>query len=278
MVRAGATGLASRQGGVPWPRCRCPSVTSRRCETSSTPPPGTTALCARVPGCRSRSCGPCSGWCHATSSVSQEPTGRCWVTTSMTRSEVPTTSPWSDSPIGEPVAYDGAGPEHGFWGTFWVDVCSRPERTGDYASVTRLSDFMSERELRSGRGYAENLGPRGFLHETMVVWPDGRGRTLRILFFRAPGHDFDERDRFVLELVRPHLMAAYTAPGADTRPGRAPDAAPTDDPPLRGGRLHERPDRAPAEPGGGNRPDPPQPDLPPPRRDEPDGGGPGVSR
>jgi DNA-binding CsgD family transcriptional regulator len=112
----------------------------------------------------------------------------------------------------EPIAYDGAGPEHGFWGTFWVDVCSRPERTGDYASVTRLSDFASERELRSGRGYAENLGPRGFLHETMVVWPDGRGRTLRVLFFRAPGRDFDERDRFVLELLRPHLMAAYTTP------------------------------------------------------------------
>jgi DNA-binding NarL/FixJ family response regulator len=38
------------------------------------------------------------------------------------------------------------------------------------------------------------------------------GRTLRILFFRAPGQDFDERDRFVLELLRPHLMAAYASP------------------------------------------------------------------
>ncbi len=110
----------------------------------------------------------------------------------------------------EPIAFDGAGPEHGFWGTFWVNVCSLPERTGDYASVTRLSDFMSERELRDTQGYAENLGPRGFLHETMAVWPDGQGRTLRVLFFRSPGRDFDEKDRFVLELLRPHLMAAYT--------------------------------------------------------------------
>ena len=118
---------------------------------------------------------------------------------------------------GDPVAFDGVGPEHGFWGTFWVDVCSRPERTGDYASVTRLSDFMSARELRGSRGYAENLGPRGFLHETMVVWPDQQGRTLRVLFFRSAGQDFDEKDRFVLELLRPHLMAAYSAPmpGAD---------------------------------------------------------------
>ena len=77
---------------------------------------------------------------------------------------------------------------------------------------------MTDRELRAGRSYVENLGPRGFLHETMVVWPDGRGRTLRILFFRAPGHDFDERDRFVLELMRPHLMAAYVAPEHATDP------------------------------------------------------------
>jgi DNA-binding CsgD family transcriptional regulator len=110
----------------------------------------------------------------------------------------------------KPTAYDGAGPEHGFWGTFWVNVCSLPERTGDYTSITRLSDFMSDRELRDSQGYAENLGPRGFLHETMVVWPDGQGRTLRVLFFRSPGRDFDEKDRFMLELLRPHLMAAYT--------------------------------------------------------------------
>jgi DNA-binding CsgD family transcriptional regulator len=114
--------------------------------------------------------------------------------------------------VAEPVPYDGWGPQHGFWGTFWTEVCSYPERTGDYASVTRLSDFKSDRELRAGRGYSENLGPRGYLHETMVVWPDGPGRTLRVLFFRSPGRDFDERERFILELLRPHLQAAYARP------------------------------------------------------------------
>ncbi len=118
----------------------------------------------------------------------------------------------------EPIPYDGVGPEHGFWGTFWSDVCSYPERTGDYRSVTRLSDFLSDRQLRARRSYAENLRPRGFLRETMVVWPDGPGRTLRVLFFRGPGQDFDERERFILELLRPHLIAAYNAPE------RQPDA------------------------------------------------------
>ncbi len=114
--------------------------------------------------------------------------------------------------VAEPVPYDGWGPGHGFWGTFWSEPCSYPERTGDYASVTRLSDFRTDREVRAGRGYSDNLGPRGYLHETMVVWPDGPGRTLRVLFFRSPGRDFDERERFILELLRPHLQAAYTRP------------------------------------------------------------------
>jgi DNA-binding CsgD family transcriptional regulator len=113
---------------------------------------------------------------------------------------------------GEPIPYDGVGPEHGFWGTFWSDVCSYPERTGDYRSVTRLSDFLSDVQLRARRGYAENARPRGFLRETMVVWPDGHGRTLRVLFWRGPGQDFGERERFILELLRPHLIAAYEAP------------------------------------------------------------------
>jgi DNA-binding NarL/FixJ family response regulator len=38
-----------------------------------------------------------------------------------------------------------------------------------------------------------------------------------VLFFRSPGRDFDERERFILELLRPHLQAAYARP----RVGRA---------------------------------------------------------
>lgn len=120
--------------------------------------------------------------------------------------------------MADPVPYDGWGPEHGFWGTFWTEPCSYPERTGDFASVTRLSDFKSDREVRAGRGYSDNLGPRGYLHETMVVWPDGPGRTLRVLFFRSPGRDFDERERFILELLRPHLRAAYAPPPVEWVP------------------------------------------------------------
>lgn len=44
----------------------------------------------------------------------------------------------------------------------------------------------------------------------MAVWPDGGpGRTLRLLAWRSQGRNFDENDRFLLELLRPHLHAAY---------------------------------------------------------------------
>ncbi|HEY6276865.1 MAG TPA: LuxR C-terminal-related transcriptional regulator [Streptosporangiaceae bacterium] len=35
------------------------------------------------------------------------------------------------------------------------------------------------------------------------------GRSRRLLFFRGPGPDFDERDRLLLALLRPHLNELY---------------------------------------------------------------------
>jgi DNA-binding CsgD family transcriptional regulator len=119
-----------------------------------------------------------------------------------------------------PLPFDGMGPDHGFWGHFWEDPCSLAERTGDYAQITTLSDFYTDRELRSHRIFAENVGPRGLFREALVVWPDGQGRTLRLLCWRGPGGDFTDRERFLLRLLRPHIAAAYAAGGtasADSR-------------------------------------------------------------
>ena len=81
-----------------------------------------------------------------------------------------------------------------------------PERSGDYTSETRISD----RQRWAVLSRDDDCDSR--FHEMMVVWPDGSGRTVRILFWRGRGKDFDEKDRFVLELLRPHLMAAFAAP------------------------------------------------------------------
>lgn len=46
-------------------------------------------------------------------------------------------------------------------------------------------------------------------HELMMVLPDGGpGRTLRLLVSRSEGPAFTEHDRFLVELLRPHLAAA----------------------------------------------------------------------
>ena len=112
---------------------------------------------------------------------------------------------------------------------FWVHYadslpCSYPCRSGDIASVTKISDFYSVRQHRNTAMYdhLSNNYDR-FDHEIMVCLPVGPAhtRTLRLLFFRQAGSDFTDRDRAVLTLLRPHLHAAYLA-ARQSRAGLTP--------------------------------------------------------
>jgi DNA-binding CsgD family transcriptional regulator len=69
---------------------------------------------------------------------------------------------------------------------------------------------MSEREWRNLPLYAEQFreGPKTS-HEVMMCLPDGFDRQVRLLFWRHPGRDFTERERFELQLLMPHVEAAY---------------------------------------------------------------------
>ncbi len=69
--------------------------------------------------------------------------------------------------------------EEVYWALYPDSSCSYPERTGDFRSVTKTTDFCTLREHRQT------------LH---------RGRT---------DPDFSERDRALLILLRPHLHAAH---------------------------------------------------------------------
>jgi DNA-binding CsgD family transcriptional regulator len=114
-----------------------------------------------------------------------------------------------EAAIQAPEPYDGLGAGHVFWANFWDLPCSRPERTGDYATVMKISDVLSVAQMRADYRYRDNMIARGFYREMMTAWPDGGGRTSRLLLWRGPGKDFTERDRFILMLLRPHLAAAY---------------------------------------------------------------------
>jgi DNA-binding CsgD family transcriptional regulator len=106
--------------------------------------------------------------------------------------------------------------ESPFWEHYWSSLpCSYPERTGDLRSVTKISDLYSARQWHSTGIYQDFFQQVGVEHEIMVClpadpgWTAGRGRTLRLIFFRGPGRDFCERDRALLTLLRPHLHQAY---------------------------------------------------------------------
>jgi DNA-binding CsgD family transcriptional regulator len=107
-------------------------------------------------------------------------------------------------------ADDGDGDIDAFWTHYWDCLpCSYPDRSGDLRSVTRVSDFYTERQWHSTGMYCDYLRPAGYEHELMLCLPGAPGRTVRLLFFRGPGQDFSERDRALLALLRPHLQEAY---------------------------------------------------------------------
>jgi DNA-binding CsgD family transcriptional regulator len=75
-------------------------------------------------------------------------------------------------------------------------------------TAARLSDFVSERAKKRHPWYAEVMRPICQEHECKVLLPAPAGLTRGFYFVRYPGsRDFDERDRAVLNALRPHLEA-----------------------------------------------------------------------
>jgi DNA-binding CsgD family transcriptional regulator len=107
-------------------------------------------------------------------------------------------------------ADDTEADDQAFWEHYWdFGHCCYPDRTGDLRSVTKRSDFCSDRQLHSTGMYSDYFQPLGLEHSLRLCLPDGPGRTVRLMFFRGPGPDFSERDRTLLALLRPHLHQAY---------------------------------------------------------------------
>lgn len=112
----------------------------------------------------------------------------------------------------ELVGVDPETEDPAFWAHYWGSApCSYPDTSGDHRSVTRASDFCSSRELHETAMYQEYFAPLSIEHELMMCLPDGAGRSLRLLCFRGPGRDFGERERFLLQLLRPHVGEACRA-------------------------------------------------------------------
>jgi DNA-binding CsgD family transcriptional regulator len=93
-----------------------------------------------------------------------------------------------------------------FWQLYWrYKTCSRPQRTGDHESVWMTSDYLSMRQLvNSEAGLWDRMN--GVRSEIAVPFPEHDGEDRRMLLFRTTGPGFSERERLLLQLLRPHLV------------------------------------------------------------------------
>jgi DNA-binding CsgD family transcriptional regulator len=85
---------------------------------------------------------------------------------------------------------------------------SYPLRDLDHASCTtplKITDVVSRLAFRRSAFYAAAMRPRGLEHQIKVWLPAPRPEARYFEFERAPGRDFDERDRAFLSLLRPHI-------------------------------------------------------------------------
>ena len=111
-------------------------------------------------------------------------------------------------------------------------LCSYEDQTGDF-SARKLSDFVTRRELKRLQIYTDWLRPLGIEHVISVGLPAPFTHTKMFLFDNgADRGDFEERERTILELLRPHLIRRYEQVRARRRAEVALAALELSDEPL----------------------------------------------
>ena len=103
----------------------------------------------------------------------------------------------------------GEGWEDLFWESYWDgEACCRPQRTGDYETVWKVSDYLSPRELARSK-VGEWFRLNGIQSEMTVPFPATGAEDRRLLLFRGTGPDFSERERLLLRMLRPHFIEVH---------------------------------------------------------------------
>ena len=105
---------------------------------------------------------------------------------------------------------DSSAEDHLFW-KYYRDFLgsSEPERTDELRRVVHWGELYTPTELRNQPLYAEYFYPEGIKHGMFIGLPTLPGRTRRVLFRRYSGRDFSDRDKLILQLLRPHLHAVF---------------------------------------------------------------------
>jgi DNA-binding CsgD family transcriptional regulator len=107
------------------------------------------------------------------------------------------------------------GDDHPYWHHYAsCRPCSYPDRVGGRA-VVAIRDFYGATEWNAHPMRREVLCD--LVDEVVLAVPHGGGRTVRLLFPRCSGRPFNDAEKFVLQLLLPHLepflQAAVDPPG-----------------------------------------------------------------
>jgi DNA-binding CsgD family transcriptional regulator len=89
-------------------------------------------------------------------------------------------------------------------------LCHHQNVTGDFRAF-KLSDFVTKQEFRRSRVWVDAYGIDGLEHQMCVGLDAPLSHTKVFTFNRFGGRDFTERDRVVLNLLRPYLAQHYRA-------------------------------------------------------------------
>lgn len=109
--------------------------------------------------------------------------------------------------------------------TYWrlrheQPICWHQEVARDWRAL-KLSDFVTLRALRRREIYDAWFRPWKTRHQLVVGLDSPLTHTKVFIFIRSSGADFSERDRAVLDVLRPHLGALYRQAGERRRARRA---------------------------------------------------------
>ena len=97
--------------------------------------------------------------------------------------------------------------DEGWWDQWWTSTCSWPQRSGDLRSVVHTGDlYPLEGDRLAAQSADDEL--RNCMRLSLPAEP---GHARRLTFMRHDGPGFDERDRQVLTLLRPHLIEMVQA-------------------------------------------------------------------
>jgi len=103
-----------------------------------------------------------------------------------------------------------AGPDDAadeqYWSHFWASDCCYPQRSGDYFTVVRTTDFEPGGALSETMG-GQVMPPYAGYRAARITLPLRGTVDYRVLLWRLDGPDFSDRDIVLLSVLRPTLVA-----------------------------------------------------------------------